>query len=188
MTAGEGFSGDWPYPVPVDDGGAVHLRPGVRLPALLLSSTGGGETDLSAVPGLGVVIVYPWTGRAGVENPPGWDDIAGAHGSTPQLEGFRDLWSEFKALGARLFAISRQAGAYQGELAGRLCLPFPILSDAAGRFGGSLGLPTFQAGGDIYLSRMIIIARDGAIADVNYPVHPPPDCARQTLERIGKLA
>lgn len=155
---------------------------------MALSSTGGWETDLSSVPGLSVVTVYPWTGRSGVENPPGWDCIAGAHGSTPQLEGFRDLAREFDALGVGLFGLSRQDSAYQGELAVRLGLPFPILSDAAGRFGGELGLPTFRAGDGVYLSRMSLIVRDGAIADVIYPVHPPPDCARQTLERLGRLA
>jgi hypothetical protein len=32
-----------------------------------------------------------FAGLPGLPNPPGWDDIPGAHGSTPQTEGFRDL-------------------------------------------------------------------------------------------------
>lgn len=178
---------DWLFPAPRDDGAASHLRPGFRLPALSLAATDGRSIDVSGVAGLSVLIVYPWTGRSGVENPPGWDDIAGAHGSTPQLEGFRDHFEAFAAIPARLFGLSRQASAYQGELAGRLNLPFPILSDAGGEMGEALNLPTFTAGEDVYLSRMVLIAKDGAIGDVIYPMHPPPDCASQTLERIFKL-
>ena len=42
-----------------------------------------------------LMIVYPWTGRPGHPNPPDWDVIPGAHGSTPELEGFRDRAAAF---------------------------------------------------------------------------------------------
>ena len=69
----------------------------------------GDEICIADAPGTSVLIVYPWTGRPGIANPPNWDDIPGAHGSTPELEGFRDLDAEFRRLGVRLFAFSRQA-------------------------------------------------------------------------------
>ena len=85
---------------PVDDGGAAHLVPGTRLPDIALPSTRGGEINLGTRPGAAIVYVYPWTGRPGLADPPGWDDIAGAHGSTPETAGFRDHYATFPALGA----------------------------------------------------------------------------------------
>ena len=82
----------WPFPAPVDCGGARHLTVDTDIPDIPLPSTQGGETSLAEVPGLSIVFAYPWTGRPGLENPPNWDDIPGAHGSTPEAEGFRDLF------------------------------------------------------------------------------------------------
>ena len=86
----------------------------------------------------------PWTGRPGHPNPPDWDDIPGAHGSTPELEGFRDHAATFAELGVRLFGLSRQTTEYQRELVARLELPFPILSDADGRFAAALACRASQ--------------------------------------------
>jgi peroxiredoxin len=83
------------------------------LPSLGLPATDGGAVDLAALPGRSLVIVYPWTGRPGLPNPPNWDDIPGAHGSTPELEGFRDRYADFLSLGVRLFGLSRQTTDYQ---------------------------------------------------------------------------
>jgi peroxiredoxin len=94
-------------------GAAGALAPGIALPAMALPATDGKAIDLAAVPGRSVVIVYPWTGRPGHPNPPGWDDIQGAHGSTPELEGFRDHHADFKRLGIQLFGVSRQTTDYQ---------------------------------------------------------------------------
>ena len=73
------------------------LAPGARLPPLALPATDGGMIDIAALPGRSLVMVYPWTGRPGRPNPPNWDEIQGAHGSTPELEGFRDRHADFRA-------------------------------------------------------------------------------------------
>ncbi|MGZ8417053.1 MAG: redoxin family protein [Methyloceanibacter sp.] len=111
-----------------------HLTPGLTLPSVALSATDGSKVDLAALAGRSLLIVYPWTGRPDLPNPPGWDDIPGAHGSTPELEGFRDHADAFASSGVRLFGLSRQTTDYQLELVGRLGLSFPILSDAEGRY------------------------------------------------------
>jgi peroxiredoxin len=74
----------------LDDGAADHLTSGLVLPDIALPSSRGGMLNLSTRAGAAVVYVYPWTGRPGVSDPPGWDTIPGAHGSTPETEGFRD--------------------------------------------------------------------------------------------------
>jgi peroxiredoxin len=149
-----------------------------------LPATDGGSVDLAATRGRSVVIVYPWTGRPDHPNPPGWDSIPGAHGSTPELEGFRDRSADFAALGFRLFGLSRQATAYQRELALRLALPFAVLSDAGGAFGDALRLPSFATGGAIYLKRLTLLVSDGVISKIVYPVRDPAAHAAEILREV----
>ena len=96
-------------PRPVDDGAADRL-PGAALPALALPSTAGAPVDLSRLgPGRTVIYVYPMTGRPGVALPPGWDEIPGARGCTPEACGFRDHFDELGAAGAAaVYGLSSQ--------------------------------------------------------------------------------
>src|SRR5437868_7488317 len=122
---------DWSkIPAPSDDGAANHLV-GMAIPPLSLVATNDTSVTLSALPGRTVVFAYPRTGEPGkiglVED---WDMIPGARGCTPQTCSFRDLFSDLKAAGAtQVFGLSTQSNAYQAEMAARLHLPFPVLSD-----------------------------------------------------------
>lgn len=173
----------WPFPAPVDDGKAGHLR-GLALPDLPLPSTLGEAVNLARRPGRCVLFIYPWTGRPGLANPPGWDDVPGAHGSTPEAEGFRDHHRAFEDERVAVFGLSTQPTSYQRELADRLHLPFDLLSDDGFAFASALGLPTFLTGGVTYLKRMTFIVRDGHIEHVFYPVHPPDTHAAEVLDRL----
>jgi len=173
---------------PVGDGAVDHLTQGLAFAPVSLPATDGTEVCLAVLPGRSVVAVYPWTGRPGQPNPPDWDVIPGAHGSTPELEGFRDLSESFARQETHIFGLSRQTMGYQGELAARLGLPFPLLSDAEGRFAGALRLLTFATGGHIYLKRLTLIVADGCISHVFYPVPDPAGHAAEVLtwlERQG---
>jgi len=165
---------DWSaIPKPTDDGAASHLV-GMLVPSLPLPATDGTTVDLSSLPGRVVVYAYPRTGIPGVENPPGWDLIPGARGCTPQSCAFRDHFAELKALGVRhLFGLSTQDTAYQREVAERLHLPFPILSDEQLKLTAALRLPTFQTSGMTLLKRLTQVIHDGKIEHVFYPVFPP---------------
>lgn len=168
-------------PVPQDDGAAAHLT-GTRLPDLALPATSGPAANLSKLKGRTVVYIYPRTGVPGVDALPGWDDIPGARGCTPQSCGFRDHFAALKALGvAHLFGLSTQDSAYQREAAQRLHLPFPILSDAALKFTDALKLPTFSAAGMTLLKRMALVIDDGTIVKVFYPVFPPDKNAEEVV-------
>ena len=92
------------FPQAIDDRDAGHLTPGLDLPSVALMATDGRSVDLAAVKGRSAVIVYPWTGRPGLPNPPDWDLIPGAHGSTPELEGFRNRHADFTQTNVRLLA------------------------------------------------------------------------------------
>jgi peroxiredoxin len=168
----------------VDDGGADHLVAGVALPDVALQSTQGGKVSLSWADRC-IFYVYPWTGRPGFLNPPHWDDIPGAHGSTPEAEGFRDRYADFEAAGYDVAGISGQTGEEQAEFAARLSLPFALLSDAGFAFADALRLPRFETGGVVYLKRLTLIVRDGVIAETIYPVTRPAEHAGEVLARLG---
>ena len=167
-------------PAPADDGAADHLA-GTEVPALTLSST-QGELDLREALGeLGVLYVYPRTGVPGEPSPPGWDDIPGARGCTPQSCAFRDARADFAELGASLLGLSAQTPHEQQEFAFREHIPYPLLADPALQLAAALRLPTFEAGGRHLYKRMTIVARAGRIAHVFYPVFPPDRNAEEVL-------
>jgi peroxiredoxin len=158
-------------PVPVDDGAADHLV-GMSLPDVALSATTGEAVNPSRFPGWVVIYCYPMTGRPGVALPQGWDDIPGARGCTPQTCAFRDHYQELRDLGANVLGLSTQTTDYQREMVERLDVPFPVLSDADFQLTAALRLPTFEVEGMRLLKRLTLIARDGQIMKVNYPVFP----------------
>ncbi len=159
-------------PAPVDDGACDHL-PGLRLPSLPLPSTAGGLVDLASLAGTSVVYCYPRTGEPDWEPPQGWDEIPGARGCTPQSCAFRDEHGELQSLGARVFGLSTQDTPYQREAAGRLRLPFALLSDAELAFARALRLPTFTVAGMELIKRLTLVIECGLIEKVFYPVFPP---------------
>jgi peroxiredoxin len=174
---------DWSkIPPPADDSAADHLR-GLAMPAILLPSTDGSRVDLSGLIGRSVVYAYPRTGEPGQPLPKNWDLIPGARGCTPQACAFRDHFAELKALGvASVFGLSTQDTAYQREVATRLHLPFPLLSDAAFQLTDAIRLPTFSAAGMRLLCRLTMIIRSGRIEHVIYPVFPPDQNAQAVID------
>ena len=178
----------WPWPPPADDGGTQHLIRGFRLPDISVMATSGREVSLAALTGRTIVFCYPWTGRPGLPNPPDWDVIPGAHGSTPEAEGFRDVYLGFEEMPTAVFGLSLQSSADQRDFAERMRLPFDLLSDADRTLQRALRLPVFETGGTTYLKRLTMVLRDGAIDRTFYPVHPPDTHAREVLAYITATA
>ena len=168
-------------PAPQDDGAARHLVT-MKIPDLTLPATSGGTVNLARLSGRTVLYIYPRTGVPGADLPPGWDDIPGARGCTPQSCGFRDHFADLKALDvSHVFGLSTQDTDYQREAAKRLHLPFAILSDAKLAFARALKLPTFVVAGMTLLKRMALVIDDGKIAKVFYPVFPPDKNAAEVV-------
>jgi peroxiredoxin len=170
-------------PVPADDGAADQL-PGRTMPALSLPATDGRRVALDGLGrGRTVIYVYPMTGRPGVDLPPGWDDIPGARGCTPESCGFRDHHGELLAAGAdQVCGLSSQSSDYQAEVVDRLHLPFAMLSDERLALADALGLPTFSVDGMTLYRRLTMIVTDGVIEHVFYPVFPPDQHAQEVLD------
>lgn len=175
----------WSWPAPQDDGAASHLIPGTRLPDVALAATRGAAVNLARFQERAIVFVYPFTGTHGKPNPPKWDEIAGAHGSTPEAEGFRDYYSGFQTLDYEVFGVSGQTTKDQLAFAARTGLPFLLLSDAASAFADALKLPRFETGGVTYLKRLTFVVRNGVIYRTIYPVHPPGEHAALLLAEMS---
>ena len=173
---------DWSLiPAPEDDGAADHLT-GMALPDVALPATVGSDVALSKIEGRTVVYIYPMTGQPNVALPDGWDDIPGARGCTPQSCSFRDHFAELKQLGVgHVFGLSSQDTPYQQEVAERLHLPFPILSDETGALREALNLPSMEVEGRVLLKRMAWVIDDGVIVKVFYPVFPPDQNAEAVI-------
>ena len=174
---------DWSkIPAPSDDGAAVHLK-GMKIPAVSLRATDDTVVDLSQLAGRTVVFGYPRTGEPGkVALVDDWDMIPGARGCTPQTCAFRDLFADLKAAGAaHVFGLSTQSNDYQAEMAARLHLPFPVLSDEKLKLAEALKLPTMEVAGLTLIKRLALIVDGGRITHVFYPVFPPDRNAGDVL-------
>jgi peroxiredoxin len=173
-------------PVPLDDGAADHLL-GMKLPQVALQATTGLQVHVGRIPGVLELYCYPMTGQPNVPLPGGWDQIPGARGCTPQSCSFRDHYQEIRALGADVMGLSVQSTEYQKEMAQRLHLPFPVLSDVDFESQRALKLPTFLAANMTLLRRVTLIARDGHIVAVHYPVFPSDSDPQWVIERLRDL-
>lgn len=174
---------DWStIPAPEDDGAARHLE-GLHMPDVALPATDGSTIALASLSGLTVVYAYPRTGRPGeISLVDDWDMIPGARGCTPQSCAFRDHHAELRVAGAdQVFGLSTQDTDYQREMAERLHLPFPVLSDERLELARALRLPTMEVGGATLLKRLAIVIDNGRIEKVFYPVFPPDRNAADVL-------
>jgi peroxiredoxin len=175
---------DWSkIPAPNDDGAAAHLL-GMTVPPISLIATNDSSVTLASLPGRSVVFAYPRTGEPGkISLVDDWDMIPGARGCTPHACAFRDLCADLKAAGAaQVFGLSTQSNAYQTEMAGRLHLPFPVLSDQKLKLTEAMRLPTMEVAGLTMIKRLALIIDHAVIAKVFYPVFPPDRNAADVLD------
>ncbi len=174
---------DWStIPAPADDGAAAHLV-GMRVPPVNLVATDDTAVTLAALRGRIVVFAYPRTGEPGkIALVDDWDLIPGARGCTPQTCAFRDLFADLKAAGAQaVFGLSTQSNVYQAEMAARLHLPFPVLSDEKLELTRALELPIMEVAGLTMIKRLALIVDNARIRHVFYPVFPPDRNASDVL-------
>jgi peroxiredoxin len=120
--------------------------------------------------------------------PPGWDEIPGARGCTPQSCSFRDHVEELKAYGASVIGVSAQPPDDQREFAAREHIPYPLLSDGSLELARTMGLPVFDVAGMRLYRRLTFIAREGRVEKVFYPVFPPDRNAEEVLDWLGRSA
>lgn len=154
---------------------------GLQLPDISLRASDGSSVNLARLTGRTVLFCYPYTGRPDHPNPPGWDDIPGAHGSTPQALAFSRLYRDFLKLDVNVFGLSFSTHAWQNDFANRNALPYLLLSDETRAFSNALQLQTFVAGNHDYLARRGLIVENGTIRHDMFPVTSPERHAAEML-------
>lgn len=174
-------------PVPLDDGAANHLL-GKNLPSIILDSTAGKQINISHIESQVVFYCYPMTGQPGVSLPDGWNSIPGARGCTPQSCSFRDHYQELQMLNTQVYGVSTQESLAQLETAERLHLPYKLLSDADFKLTTALQLPTFTVENKQLIKRITLIAQEGKIVKVFYPVFPPDKNAQNVVQWLKQQA
>ncbi|MGB7242244.1 MAG: peroxiredoxin, partial [Sulfitobacter sp.] len=158
---------------------------GKNLPAATLPATDGAEIKLGGLAGWNAFYFYPRTSPPDAPPIPGWDQIPGARGCTPQSCGFRDNHADLIAAGtSKVLGVSTQDTAYQSEVVQRLHLPFSLLSDPELMFHQELGLPIFEAGGLTLYARTTLITFGTEIRKVFRPIPDPASNAEAVLAFI----
>lgn len=158
---------------------------GRTMPDAPLEATSGSPVSLARIPGTAVIFCYPYTGRPGYPDPPNWDHIPNAHGSTPQALAYAASYGQFRRLGVKLFGLSLLDTEWQREFVSRHRLTFRLLSDPARIVQSALSLPLFETGGVAYMQRITFVLRDGAITAVRFPIAEPEYDAADVLEGLA---
>ena len=105
--------------------------------------------------------------------PPDSDAIPGYAGlHTPDCACSATAVAELRAVGASVYGLGARLPDCRQEMAARLHLTYPVLSDADLKLTRALRLPTFQYGEWTLLHRLCLIVRGTTIAHVIYPVFP----------------
>jgi peroxiredoxin len=133
-----------------------------------------------------VLFTYAGTGAS---LPPDWHKIPGATGCTLENRLFRDAWPAFTAADVAVYGVSTQRPDEQAAFAMAENVPFPLLSDVDLELAAALRLPTFRAGQQIRLKRLImVIGRDRHIRHIRYPVTDIAPAVTEALDATRELA
>jgi predicted ATPase/DNA-binding SARP family transcriptional activator/peroxiredoxin len=174
-----------PVPVPVDDGACEHLA-GETIPSLVLDSSHGPVDLADLATGRLVLYVYPGTTKPGRPPLPGLYALPSGRGCTSESRAFRDHSGELAALGASVAGLSVQILDEQLEFADRAQMPFPLIADPGRELEVELGLPTFEVAGRTLYRRVTLIAEQGRVVKIFYPVFPPERNAREVIDWLRR--
>lgn len=162
---------------------------GLPIPALSFPATTGEAVDLSAE-ALGdyVLFIYPRTGRPDRPESDDWALIPGAKGCTPEACEFRDLAADFSRIGLSIYGLATQDTAYQLEVAERLHLPYPLLSDPNAELARTLGLEKFIYDGLELYKRSTLVVRDKVIVMAQLGITDAASHPRELLDTLSTFA
>jgi peroxiredoxin len=150
---------------------------GWAIPSLVLSSREEFPVNLrDFASGFGFVLyVYPGMSSA----PQDGQDTAGM--DAIQHRAFRDRQPELEAAGYRVIAISSQPEQAQRRAVAESRLTHRLLSDPKLALARELKLPTFPIDGARWYRRLILVASEGRIEKVFFPVSSPARSADQVI-------
>ena len=138
-------------PVPKDDGACKHLF-NKTIPNVSLVNHNGNLLQLNRNDTFRIVLYcFPMTGHPEKPLPPGWDNIPGARGCTPETCSFRDHYDDLIKLNAIPIGLSTQSVVDLEEMTIRLKIPYDVVSDADLIFTNLMNLPIFKINEKVYI-------------------------------------
>lgn len=158
------------------------VRAGDEVPSISFPSTTSADVNIGGIAGWIVIFLYPRSSSPTEEAPLGLANIPGAKGCTPQASSFKDFHEQLQHAGVSgVFGLSTQSSAYQQELAQRLHLNYPLLSDPQCRLADGLGLRTFKVAGEVFYVRTTLVIRNGVVQKVFDEIEDPGANALEVL-------
>ena len=167
MAIDTGFSLPPDLPVPVDDGACRHLL-GLRMRSISAPCRQRAPS-FTSIPGPAFRVSHC---------PPGGTRSPARVGARRKAARFAIITPNSQRWALTFYSLSTQSTEYQKEMAERLHLPFPALSDANFALCAALRLPMFEADG----KRLTLIIADGRIEAVFYPIFPPDRNAGDVID------
>jgi len=169
-------------PQPKDDGTGDHLL-GMNVPSIILQSSIGDSLDVSKIKCEFVVLYFfPMMAVSEERLPPGWNDIVGARGCTPQNITINEHIDDLLKYDATSVGISTQPIDELTKLSSVRKFSQPILSDNSLKFQENLNIPTFQVENKTMYKRLTLILKESKVIKVFYPVFPPDKHIFEILE------
>lgn len=83
-----------------------------------------------------------------------------------------------------MFGVSSQNFEEQLEFARCNNLPYELLNDSDFILTNALLLPTFEFQSKLFIKRLALVAREGGIEKIFYPIFPPDKNAERVLEYL----
>lgn len=157
---------------------------GAPVPAgLRLPGTDGHEHDPVAADARATVLfAYPATGIPGVPADLSGPQVPGSAGCTLENRQFRAAWPRFRAAGIAVHGVSTQSTSEQAAFQQAEDLPFPLLSDDRLQLTAALRLPTFRAGQNLRVKRIIlVVGPDRVVRHALFPVSDIPAAVADSL-------
>ncbi|MET9382155.1 redoxin domain-containing protein [Streptomyces sp. NPDC002928] len=129
-----------------------------------------------------VLFAYPATSTPGVPTDLTGAQIPGRAGRTLESRRFRAAWPRFQAAGIAVHGVSTQSPQEQAAFAHAENLPFPSLSDVQFQLASAPRLPTFRAGQNLRLKRLIlVVGPDRTVQHTLFPISDIPAAVSHAL-------
>ncbi len=157
---------------------------GLRLPA----TDGRPHDPVAADARATVLFAYPATGIPGIPAELSGPPVPGSAGCTLENRQFRAAWPRFRSAGIAVHGVSTQTPEEQAAFARAEDLPFPLLSDAGLQLTAALRLPTFRAGQNLRIKRLIlVVGPDRTVRHTLFPVTDIPAAVEEALTLAAAL-
>lgn len=129
-----------------------------------------------------MLFAYPAAGIPGVPAGLAGPPIPGSAGCALENRQFRALWTQLGAAGVAVHGVSAQTPEEQAIFARTEDLPFPLLPDAQLQLTAGLRMPTFRAGQDLRIKRLIlVVGPDRTVRHALFPITDIPAAVTQAF-------